>query len=53
MDYGSLDKPLEGTLEVDETYVGGKHKREGMLDNKMAVIGVVERKKVRAVLRLW
>src|SRR5665213_3393499 len=36
---------LTGIAEVDETYIGGKHRREGMFDNKTAVIGIVEKKK--------
>lgn len=39
------DNPLSGIVEIDETYIGGKHLREGMLDNKTAVIGMVEKKK--------
>ncbi len=39
------DNPLSGVVEVDETYIGGKHLRQGMLDNKTAVIGMVEKKK--------
>lgn len=37
--------PLTGIAEVDETYIGGKHRRKGMFDNKTAVIGIVEKKK--------
>lgn len=39
------DSPLSGIVEIDETYIGGKHDREGMLSNKTAVIGMVEKKK--------
>ncbi len=39
------DSPLTGIAEVDETYIGGKHRRIGMYDNKTAVIGIVEKKK--------
>ncbi len=35
--------PLSGIVGIDETYIGGKHKR---LDNKTAVIGMVEKRKV-------
>lgn len=37
--------PLTGIAEVDETYIGGKHRRKGMFDNKTAVIGIVEKEK--------
>lgn len=37
--------PLSGIVEIDETYIGGKHDREGMLSNKTAVIGMVEKRK--------
>lgn len=36
---------LSGIIEADETYIGGKHRREGMYDNKTAVVGIVEKKK--------
>ncbi|MDQ3619357.1 MAG: IS1595 family transposase [Actinomycetota bacterium] len=36
---------LEGTIEVDETYVGGRHKRKNgsVLKNKTMVMGAMER----------
>jgi transposase-like protein len=39
-------EPLKGTVEVDETYVGGKrrHVGRGYRGNKIAVIGALERK---------
>jgi transposase-like protein len=39
-------EPLKGTVEVDETYVGGKrrHVGRGFRGNKIAVIGALERK---------
>ena len=39
------NNPLSGIAEVDETYIGGKHRRNGMFSNKTAVIGIVEKKK--------
>ena len=36
---------LSGTVEADETYIGGKHKQDGKFDNKTAVVGIVEKKK--------
>lgn len=39
------DSLLSGIVEIDETYIGGKHVREGMLSNKTAVIGMVEKQK--------
>ena len=36
---------LSGIAEVDETYIGGKHRRKGLFDNKTAVIGIVEKQK--------
>lgn len=35
--------PLTGTVEVDETYVGGKAKHAQRMDNKTAVLAMVER----------
>jgi ISXO2 transposase-like protein/transposase-like zinc ribbon protein len=38
--------PLTGTIEIDETYIGGKHQgNPGKFDNKIAVIGMVEKQK--------
>jgi len=45
MSYGTFDKPLEGVIEVDETYVGGKSDLEHKFSNKVAVIGMVEKQK--------
>lgn len=45
--------PLDGTVEADETYIGGRRHRHEMYLNKTAVIGMVEKKKyygrVRAI----
>lgn len=35
--------PLTGIVEVDETYIGGKTTRAKRLENKSAVLGMVER----------
>jgi transposase-like protein len=45
MSYGSFDKPLGGMLEAGETYIGGKSKFETKYDNKMVVMGIVEKQK--------
>jgi transposase-like protein len=48
--------PLSGTVEVDETYVGGKrrHVGHGYRGNKIAVIGALERKgPVRMEVLKW
>ena len=39
------DGMLGGIVEADETYIGGKTLREKKYDNKMAVVGIVEKKK--------
>jgi len=49
---GSFDKPMDGTVEIDETYVGGKHR--GNLrhnENKAMVIGIVEKNKGKGRIR--
>ncbi len=45
MTHESFDKPLEGTVEADETYVGGKaHGKRGRgAANKTPVVSLVER----------
>jgi transposase-like protein len=35
--------PLSGTVEADETYVGGRARREQKMENKTAVFALVER----------
>lgn len=37
------DMVLEGSVEVDETYIGGKHERKYGVSKKSAVFGAVER----------
>ena len=36
---------LSGIVEADETYIGGRAKEDRKFDNKMAVVGIVEKKK--------
>ena len=43
MSHNSFDKPLEGIVEIDETYVGGKSPRSVAYENKAVVFGAVER----------
>src|SRR3989344_1756149 len=38
------DGKLFGTVEVDETYIGGKHQRKDGFKKKMPVMGMTERK---------
>jgi len=45
MSYGTFDKPLEGIIEADETYIGGKSDLKNKFSNKVAVIGIVEKQK--------
>ena len=45
MEYGTFDK-LDSPVEADETYIGGKTRKEkGRFANKTAIVGVVEKKK--------
>ncbi len=37
--------PLSGTVEADETYIGGKARQDRKFANKTAVVGIVEKKK--------
>lgn len=39
----SYDKPLDGDVEMDETYIGGKTVQKKKFDNKKPVVGAVER----------
>jgi transposase len=44
------DRTLEGIIEVDETYIGGRHRRYKKYSKKYSVFGAVERNgSVRAV----
>ena len=45
MSYGTFEKPLDGTVEADETYIGGKATSKERFNSKVAVIGVVEKRK--------
>ena len=46
LDHSTFDAPLEGPVEADETYIGGKHHgHKDKFSNKMAVMGIVEKKK--------
>jgi transposase len=45
---------LSGIVEADETYIGGKSKRDKTYDNKTPVLGVVEKGgKAKAVVTDW
>ncbi len=41
---GGYDKPLDGDVEMDETYVGGRRPMKQKMDNKTPIVGAVERK---------
>jgi transposase-like protein len=45
MSYRTFDKPLDGTIEGDETYIGGKASRKDAFSSKVAVLGLVEKRK--------
>lgn len=40
----SYDKPLDGDIEMDETYIGGRRPMNKKNDNKTPVVGAIERK---------
>lgn len=40
----SYDKPLDGDIEMDETYIGGRRPMDKKNDNKTPVVGAVQRK---------
>lgn len=44
--HGTFDKPFDGTVEIDETYIGGKRRayKGHAFSNKTSVIGIVEKK---------
>ena len=44
LESGGYDKPLDGEVEMDETYVGGKTELKKKFDNKTPVVGVLQRK---------
>lgn len=48
---GSFDKPIDGPAESDETWVGGKSESKERFNNKVAVMGVVEKRKGSGQLR--
>ena len=52
MEYDTTEK-LTGTVEADETYVGGKSDLKHKYSNKQAVIGVVEKKKDTGKVRAF
>lgn len=37
-------EPLEGSVEMDETFIGGRRKMANKFDNKTPIVGAVERK---------
>jgi transposase-like protein len=39
----NYDKPLDGDVEMDETYIGGRRPMKKKFDNKTPVVGAVER----------
>lgn len=43
MELGTIEK-LSGTVEADETYVGGKSRMGEKFKNKTAIVGIVEKK---------
>jgi len=52
MNYGTFDKPLKGTVEIDETYIGGVHKglERISLVTKWQLSALLKRKRIRTGL---
>lgn len=49
---GSLDKPIDGPVEGDETWYGGKHSgRKERYSSKVAIMGIVEKRKGSGEIR--
>lgn len=44
LESGNYDKPLDGDVEMDETFVGGKTALKDKFNNKTPIVGAVQRK---------